>query len=270
MCDLYGMMGSMVGNMSIMSLMFISRDRYNVIVRGVSAPRLTHKKAALQILFVWVYAFVWTILPFVGWSRYVLEGNMTSCTIDYFEKDWKHGSYVIVYGIFVYFVPLSVIVHSYANIVMAVARHEKSLRVQAKKMNVASIKANVDTRKTRAEVRMAKISFYTVGLWFAAWTPYLIIAWYGKLSPTADKLTPLAGIWGAVFAKTAAVYNPLVYAISHPRYRKELIKRFPSLACAPAAEDDLTDAKSEMSVTTGKIEAVLPRQETEEEAAGKF
>ena len=259
----------MVGNMSIMSLMFISRDRYNVIVRGVSAPRLTHKKAALQILFIWVYAFVWTILPFVGWSRYVLEGNMTSCTIDYFEKDWKHGSYVIVYGIFVYFVPLSVITHSYAGIVSAVAKHEKSLRVQAKKMNVASLKANVDAKKTRAEIRMAKISFYTVGLWFLAWTPYLITAWYGRLSKTADKLTPLAGVWAAVFAKTAAVYNPLVYAISHPRYRKELFRKFPSLACATPQDEDYADTKSEMSVTTAAIEADVGKKDETEES-GKF
>ena len=268
MCDAYGMMGSLVGNMSIVSLMFISRDRYNVIVRGVSAARLTHRKAALQILFIWTYAIFWTILPFLGWSRYVLEGNMTSCTVDYFAKDWKHGSYVLVYGTFVYFVPLSVILHSYVHIVLAVARHEKSLRVQAKKMKVSSIKANVETRKTRAEVRMAKISFYTVGLWVMAWTPYLIIAWYGRLSPTADRLTPLAGIWGAVFAKSAAVYNPLVYAISHPRYRKELIRKFPSLACAPAPDDvDLADAKSEMSVATSKLEATVPqRQETIEES----
>lgn len=268
MCDLYAMMGSMVGNMSIVSLMFISRDRYNVIVRGVSAPKLTHRKAALQILFIWVYALLWTMLPLLGWSRYVLEGNMTSCTIDFFDKDWKHGSYVIVYATCVYFIPLSVIIHSYANIVASVAKHEKSLRVQARKMNVASIKANVDTRKTRAEIRMAKISFYTVGLWFIAWTPYLIIAWYGKLSATAEKLTPLNVIWGSLFCKTAAVYNPLVYAISHPRYRKELLRKFPSLACTSAPDDEVQDGKSEMSITTGKIET--ERQDTIDEETAKF
>ena len=195
---------------------------------------------------------------------------MTSCTIDFFEKDWKHGSYVIVYAICVYFIPLFVIVHSYAHIVMAVSKHEKSLRTQAKKMNVVSIKANVDTRKTRSEIRMAKISFYTVGLWFMAWTPYLIIAWYGKLSPNPEKLTPLTGIWGSLFCKTAAVYNPLVYAISHPRYRKELLRKFPSLACASPADDDMGDAKSEMSVTTGKVEAELHRDDTVDEQSGKF
>lgn len=261
MCEFYGMYGSLVGNVSIMSLMFISRDRYNAIVKGVSASPLTHKKAALQIIFIWVYGLVWTLLPFFGWSRYVPEGNMTSCTIDYFTKDWKHASYTLVYGTCVYFMPLSVIIYSYSKIVMAVNKHEKTLRNQARKMNVASIKANVDQKKERADIRLAKISFMTVALWFLAWTPYLIIAWYGILSEKADRLTPLASIWGSVFAKTASVYNPIVYAISHPRYRRELFRKFPSLACTVDSGDD---SRSEMSATTGISDTPALRNEGEE------
>lgn len=71
MCDLYGMVGAIAGNASIMSLVFISRDRYKVIVKGVSAAPLTNKKAVLQILFIWSYAVLWAVLPFFGWNRFV-------------------------------------------------------------------------------------------------------------------------------------------------------------------------------------------------------
>lgn len=44
-----------------------------------------------------------------------------------------------------------------------------------------------------------------------AWTPYLVICYFGLFK--IEGLTPLTTIWGATFAKTSAVYNPIVYGI---------------------------------------------------------
>jgi r-opsin len=44
----------------------------------------------------------------------------------------------------------------------------------------------------------------------------------------------LSTIWGSLFAKANAVYNPIVYGISHPKYRVALLKRYPALGCASA------------------------------------
>nr|XP_042913270.1 ocellar opsin-like [Parasteatoda tepidariorum] len=244
MCEIYGMVGSLFGCVSIWSMVMIAFDRYNVIVRGMSAEPLTSKKAAFQILMVWVWSGAWTILPFFGWNRYVPEGNMTSCTIDYLTKDWSSSSYVIFYGLAVYFTPLLTLIYNYTFIVRSVSNHEKQLREQAKKMNVSSLRANADQQKQSAECRLAKIALMTVGLWFIAWTPYLSIAWSGVFSNGA-RLTPLATIWGAVFAKAVAVYNPIVYGISHPKYRAALHQKFPSLACATDNGDHGSDNRSE-------------------------
>ncbi|KFM77102.1 Ocellar opsin, partial [Stegodyphus mimosarum] len=209
MCEIYGMAGSLFGCVSIWTMVMIAFDRYNVIVRGMSAEPLTSKKAALQILLVWAWSALWTLLPMFGWNRYVPEGNMTSCTIDYLTKDWSSSSYVIFYALAVYFMPLFTLIYNYTFIVRSVAEHEEQLREQAKKMNVSSLRANSDQQKQSAECRLAKIALMTVGLWFIAWTPYLSIAWSGVFS-SGKRLTPLATIWGAVFAKAVAVYNPIV------------------------------------------------------------
>lgn len=248
MCEIYGMAGSLFGCASIWTMVMISLDRYNVIVRGMAAAPLTHKKAVLMILFVWAWAGVWTLLPFFGWNRYVPEGNMTSCTIDYLTKSLDHSSYVVVYGVAVYFTPLVTMIYAYYFIVSSVSQHEKQLREQAKKMNVASLRANADQQKTSAEVRLAKIAMMTVGLWFMAWTPYITIAWAGVFS-SGSRLTPLATIWGSVFAKANSCYNPIVYGISHPKYRAALFRKFPSLACVTES-DSGADNKSEMSTVT--------------------
>lgn len=68
-CELYGISGSLMGNVSILTLMCISRDRYNVIVKGISGKPLTTNRALGQIGLIWIYAFVWTIAPLFGWSR---------------------------------------------------------------------------------------------------------------------------------------------------------------------------------------------------------
>ena len=41
---------------------------------------------------------------------------------------------------------------------MQVAAHERSLREQAKKMNIKSLRSNEDNKKASAEFRLAKVS----------------------------------------------------------------------------------------------------------------
>lgn len=88
--------------------------------------------------------------------------------------------------------------------------HENAMREQAKKMNVKSLRSSEDTEKS-AEAKLAKVALVTISLWFMAWTPYLVINYSGVFGTL--KLSPLGTIWGSVFAKCNAVYNPIVYGI---------------------------------------------------------
>nr|CAI5858158.1 unnamed protein product [Callosobruchus analis] len=236
-CELYGMFGSLFGSASIWTMVFIALDRYNVIVKGLSAKPLTKKTAMLRILFIWVFSVGWTIAPLFGWNRYVPEGNMTACGTDYLNKDPISKSYILVYAAFVYFTPLFTIIYAYFFIVQAVAAHEKSMREQAKKMNVASLRSS-EAAATSAECKLAKIALMTISLWFMAWTPYLVTNFSGIFGNS--KISPLATIWCSLFAKANAVYNPIVYGISHPKYRQALEKKFPSLVCGAAGDDNVS------------------------------
>lgn len=245
-CELYGCFGSLFGCASIWTMIFITLDRYNVIVKGVSAEPLTSKGSLLRITFVWVASIIWTALPFFGWNRYVPEGNLTACGTDYLTDTALSHSYLYVYGSWVYFLPLFIIIICYSQIVSAVFAHEKQMREQAKKMGVKSLR-NEEAQKTSAECRLAKVALTTVSLWFIAWTPYLIINFGGMLYKPV--ITPVFTIWGSLFAKANAVYNPIVYAISHPKYRAALEKKLPCLACK--GEDHSSDS---VSVTTTQSE----------------
>jgi r-opsin len=240
-CELYAAAGSLFGCVSIWSMTLIALDRYNVIVKGLAGKPLPKSGAMIKIALVWAFALFWTAAPMFGWNRYVPEGNMTACGTDYLRHDWGNRSYIFAYAFFVYFTPLFTIVYSYFFILQAVSAHEKNMREQAKKMNVASLRSSENANKS-AECKLAKVALVTISLWFMAWTPYLIINFTGLM--TKSKITPLATIWGSLFAKANAVYNPIVYGISHPKYRAALTKKYPSLACASGDEVVPVDSQS--------------------------
>nr|APY20681.1 long wavelength sensitive opsin 1 [Xenos vesparum] len=240
MCEIYGMWGSEFGCNSILSMMTIALDRYNVIVKGISAKPFTKKKALLWIFLVWLFSLFWTLLPFFGWGRYGPEGNMTACGTDYLRSELLHRSYIFFYGLFVYFMPLFVIIYSYYFILKV------GIREQAKKMNVASLRSS-ENANTSTEHKLAKVALVTISLWFMAWTPYLVVNFMGIFD--APPIAPLNTIWCSLFAKCSAIYNPIVYAISHPRYKAALAEKLPMLSCAdtpsPAAnKSDLESAET--------------------------
>jgi r-opsin len=111
-----------------------------------------------------------------------------------------------------------VIIFCYYHIVRAIVHHEDALRDQAKKMNVSSLRSNADQKSQSSEIRVAKIAMMNITLWVAAWTPYAAICLQGAVG-NQDKITPLVTILPALIAKSASIFNPVVYTISHPKYR---------------------------------------------------
>jgi r-opsin len=109
---------------------------------------------------------------------------------------------------------------SYYFIVQAIFKHEDELRQQAKKMNVTSLRSNADQETVSAEIRAAKIAIINVTLWIFAWTPFTAISmvgtWYDNSFVTPLMLSELP----VLCAKTSALYNPIIYALSHPKYRE--------------------------------------------------
>ncbi|XP_045596786.1 rhodopsin [Procambarus clarkii] len=251
-CQVYAFLGNLCGCASIWTMVFITFDRYNVIVKGVAGEPLSTKKASLWILTIWVLSITWCIAPFFGWNRYVPEGNLTGCGTDYLSEDILSRSYLYVYSTWVYFLPLAITIYCYVFIIKAVAAHEKGMRDQAKKMGIKSLR-NEEAQKTSAECRLAKIAMTTVALWFIAWTPYLLINWVGMFA--RSYLSPVYTIWGYVFAKANAVYNPIVYAISHPKYRAAMEKKLPCLSCKTESDDVSESASTTTSSAEEKAES---------------
>ncbi|CAG0917549.1 unnamed protein product [Notodromas monacha] len=246
MCELHGFIGTFSGCMQIWTLTLISYDRYNVIVKGIGAKPLSFKKVAAMLLLVDGIAFAWAWAPMLGWNKFTMEGNMTVCGSNSINADWNTKSFIFCIFTYAYITPLSTIIFCYFHIVKAVAVHERQMREQAKKMNVQSLRTG-DDGKTSAEIRLAKIAIMTIFLWFFAWTPYVVINFIGIFYQ--DRITPMITIWGSTLSKLSAVYNPIVYGISHPRYKTAVNETFPCLSCFVGKPED--DTKSVVTTESG-------------------
>ncbi|ROT66577.1 rhodopsin [Penaeus vannamei] len=62
-CEIYAFLGSLFGCVSIWTMVFITADRYNVIVKGVSAEPLTSGGAMTRIAGTWAPLLPGAFLP---------------------------------------------------------------------------------------------------------------------------------------------------------------------------------------------------------------
>jgi len=247
-CEIYAFCGTVTGLGSLLSHVFITYDRYNVIVHGVGGKPLTFGKAAAICAFIWIYSIGISIPPFFGWGKYIPEGILDSCGNDYLSKDWTTRSYAMFLFFFSYCIPLTTIIYSYVFIVKAIIAHEAVMAAQAKKMNVASLRSG--TEGESAEMRVAKTACINVTLWLICWTPYCAITVQGLFFDQTS-ITPLTTMLPALLAKSLSTYNPMVYALSHPRFRVAMQENIP---CCCVFEPEATPNPDNKSTATTEAE----------------
>uniref|UniRef100_A0A8C1IAL3 Opsin 4b n=1 Tax=Cyprinus carpio TaxID=7962 RepID=A0A8C1IAL3_CYPCA len=233
-CELYAFCGALFGICSMITLMIIAVDRYFVITRPLASIGVMSRKRALLILSAaWVYSMGWSLPPFFGWSAYVPEGLLTSCSWDYMTFSPSVRAYTMLLFTFVFFIPLFVIMYCYFFIFRAIRDTNRAVgkingeggpRDSIKKMN-----------QMKNEWKMAKIALIVILLYVISWSPYSCVA-LTAFAGYADMLTPYMNSVPAVIAKASAIHNPIIYAITHPKYRSAIAKYIPCLGvllCVP-------------------------------------
>lgn len=244
-CKLFSMLGGIMGTVSIMSMVMIGFDRYNVIVKGLKATKISKGMALGMIIVVWVYAICASMPPFFGWGHYGLEGLLITCSYDYIKKDWTNKSFILYVIITHFYIPMGFVIFFYTQIAKAVFSHEAEMRAQAKKMNVESLKQGKSEESV--EVKIAKVAITNVLLWIGTWSPYAVVVMIG-LSGNYETLTPLVAGLPSLLIKTTSSLNPIAFAVAHPKYREAMAQTFPCLGIgrkpAPGAADAKTTATS--------------------------
>ncbi|KAA8592173.1 hypothetical protein FQN60_017628 [Etheostoma spectabile] len=224
-CKMYAFCGALFGITSMINLLAISIDRYLVITKPLQAIHWGSKRrTTLAIIMVWLYSFAWSLAPLVGWMFLNL-------------KDLISTVYLL----------LTIVL-----LTVCLKREVERLGTQVRKSTL------IQHKSMKSEWKMAKISFVVIVVYVLSWSPYACVAmisWAGH----ANILSPYSKAVPAIIAKASAIYNPIIYAIIHNKYRTTLAEKFPCLwFLSPTPRKECISSISESSFR----DSVISRQST--------
>ncbi|KAM9650822.1 LOW QUALITY PROTEIN: melanopsin [Trichechus inunguis] len=226
-CEFYAFCGALFGITSMITLTAIALDRYLVITRPLATIGVVSKRrAALVLLGIWLYALAWSLPPFFGWSAYVPDGLLTSCSWDYRSFTPSARTYTMLLCCFVFFLPLLIIIYCYVFIFKAIRETGRALQTFGACEGASE--SPRQWQRLQSEWKMAKIALLATLLFVLSWAPYSTVALVA-FAGYAHVLTPYVNSVPAVIAKASAIHNPIIYAITHPKYRMAIAQHLPCL-----------------------------------------
>ena len=164
----------------------------------------------------------------LGWSSYQPEGVLVTCSWDYTTRTLSNRLYYLYLLFFGFVLPVSVLTFCYVAIFRFIVRSSREMTrlIMTSDGRASFSKTTVSFRKRRrqTDVRTALIILSLAMLCYTAWTPYAIVSLIGQFGPVDEngqpkKLSPMATAIPAFLAKTAIVFDPLVYGFSSPQFR---------------------------------------------------
>ena len=80
--------------------------------------RITKSKTMLVVMAIWISALVTSILPLLGWNRYIYEGYLYSSTVDYLTTLQPSLCYTWLLMTIGWLLPNIIIIISHATVVI--------------------------------------------------------------------------------------------------------------------------------------------------------
>ncbi|CAM2116682.1 rhodopsin [Caretta caretta] len=209
-CNIEGFFATLGGEIALWSLVVLAIERYVVVCKPMSNFRFSETHALMGIIFTWVMALACSAPPLFGWSRYIPEGLQCSCGIDYYTlKPEVHNESFVVYMFVVHFlIPLIIISFCYGRLVCTV------------KEAAAQQQESATTQKAEREV--TRMVIIMVIAFLICWVPYASVAFHIFTHQGSD-FGPVFMTIPAFFAKSSAIYNPVIYIVMNKQFRNCMI-----------------------------------------------
>nr|QGW08863.1 long-wavelength-sensitive opsin [Lepisosteus platyrhincus] len=213
MCVFEGFTVATCGIAGLWSLTVISWERWVVVCKPFGNVKFDSKWALGGIIFTWVWSAGWCAPPIFGWSRYWPHGLKTSCGPDVFSGNEDPGmvSYMVVLMITCCIIPLGIIVLCYIAVWLAI----RSVAQQQKESE--------STQKAEKEV--SRMVVVMIVAYCVCWGPYTFFVCFGTAYP-GYAFHPLAAAMPAYFAKSATIYNPVIYVFMNRQFRNCIMQLF--------------------------------------------
>ncbi|XP_062424243.1 opsin-5-like [Rhea pennata] len=216
-CLFYAFCGVLFGICSLSTLTLLSTVCCLKICFPAYGNRFRREHGQILIACAWTYAAIFACSPLAHWGQYGAEPYGTACCIDWHSTNVNvvSMSYTIVLFVFCFILPCGVIITSYSLILITVKESRKAVEQHV----------SGPTRMSNVQTITVKLSVAVCTGFFAAWSPYAIIAMWAAFG-SVDKIPPLAFAVPAVFAKSSTLYNPVIYLLLRPNFRNTIVKDF--------------------------------------------
>ncbi|KYO26175.1 opsin 5-like 1 isoform B [Alligator mississippiensis] len=212
-CLFYAFCAVLFGICSMSTLSLLSIVCCLKICFPAYGNRFKRDHGRILLTCAWTYAAIFAFSPLAHWGEYGEEPYGTACCIDWHSANVSvvAMSYIVAVFIFCFILPCGVIVTSYTLILITVKESRKAVEQHI----------SGTTRMSNMQAITIKMSVAVCTGFFAAWSPYAIIAMWAVFGST-ERIPPLIFVVPAVFAKSSTLYNPVVYLLLRPHFRNTI------------------------------------------------
>ncbi|XP_025098345.1 rhodopsin, G0-coupled-like [Pomacea canaliculata] len=220
-CKVSGFLVFCLTMVSLNTLTAIAVFRFILVCKPMYHHLLRPESAKPALLASWLQAAVWTSLPLFGWSQYVPEPFLTSCTVDWGGRSASNLSYVAMTIILCFVVHLVIISFCYVRILVISRRLTFGVR---KNSNMIRLEEVLWHHKVETERNVTRMCMVMMATFLLCWTPYALLS---CLAIAGLPLSAAMSTLPTMFAKVSCVVNPVIYAFMSSSFRKICWKLFP-------------------------------------------
>ncbi|CAF4879547.1 unnamed protein product [Rotaria sp. Silwood1] len=216
-CQLSAIIAYFYGCSSAYLLCGASLSRLYIIIRPFQAKNVTVKNCVIISSLLVLIAFIWTILPVIGWNEYTMEGTRTSCCINWYDR---RTSYVTLIGflfIVVYCIPLIILFTANTITWFGLKRMNKKI--------INGFQTVFTRRRIEMERRILKMIIITTIGFIFTWTPYAVAFFLSAFRGKDYAIPPMTVFICACFAKTSLIWIPMLYANTSTQFQLNFITR---------------------------------------------
>ncbi|TRY80241.1 hypothetical protein TCAL_12372 [Tigriopus californicus] len=208
---------------SVFTLMAISIDRYNAIVRPLR-PRMGRPSTVLTALLIWIVSGIIALPQLLYFTTQNMSSeteNRTVCFAIWPDGPTNESSFEFLYNvafmIITYFLPMLSMSITYT----AVARELWDSKIIGE-----ATKAQMDVIKSKR--RVVKMMVMVVFIFGVCWLPYHVYFIISNAYPEINYSPHIQDIYLAIYwlAMSNAMYNPMIYCFMNSRFRQGFMRVF--------------------------------------------
>lgn len=225
-CELDGFGLGCTALAAIWLLLFIVGEQLIAVKWPFFLPQLSLRVKNLMAASTYPLACVLHVPPFLGWGERVQpHGYGWWCCFNFYESDWGNRSYFLLLYFYAFFLPMGLILTSYALIFKSAQKWEGG--------NGTFSSGRVSDGASRSKKKLFLTSIGVVAGFFLSWGPFATVAWVAQFYSELE--IPLIAIEiCAIMAKLFILWSPVIFYLFNDRFRKEL-KRPPGFNYALAS-----------------------------------